>query len=173
MPFGLSIGFEVKSKNYNRKIKKGTWLTLKKIMIALSGPLTNAIFVLLFWLFPISMFGIKREMLIYANLLIGIFNLIPIYPLDGGRIAKGILEICCGRKEAYEYSNKISTLTIAILTAISSIAILYWKNIAILIVLGYLWYLVMIENKKQKKREEIYERFEMIEIQEKDKIAMT
>lgn len=168
MPFGLSIGFAVKSENYNKKIKKGTLLTLKKLIIALSGPLTNLIFVLLFLLFPISMFGMKRELLIYANILIGIFNLIPIYPLDGGRIAKCIFEICCGRKEAYEYSNKISMLTIALLTAISSIAILYWKNVAILVILGYLWYLVMTENKKQKRKQEIYEKMKTMERKEEN-----
>ena len=45
MPFGLSIGFESKSENYNQKIKNGTKLTLKKLIIAISGPLTNLIFV--------------------------------------------------------------------------------------------------------------------------------
>jgi len=79
MPFGLSVGFEVKSKNYNKKVKKGTQLTIKKLIIALSGPLTNLIFVLLFLLFPISIWGIERELLIYANILIGIFNLIPLW----------------------------------------------------------------------------------------------
>ena len=46
MPLGLSIGFESKLENYNRKIKKGTLLTLKKIIIAASGPLTNLLFII-------------------------------------------------------------------------------------------------------------------------------
>lgn len=163
MPFGLSIGFASKAENYNKKIKNGTKLTLKKLIIAISGPLTNLVFVILFLLFPISFFGIERELIIYANILIGIFNLIPIYPLDGGRIAKYILHIFCGRKEANDYTNKISNVTISILTAISSIAILYWKNIAILIILGYLWYLVIVENKKYKNKLEIYRKLEKIE----------
>lgn len=163
MPLGLSIGFENKLENYNKKIKKGTLLTLKKIIIAISGPITNLIFIILFLIFPISFFGINRELVLYANILIAIFNLIPIYPLDGGRIVKGILNILFGRKEAYRYSYMISNITISVLTAISSIVILYLKNIAILFILAYLWYLVIVENKRYKTKKEIYEKIKNIE----------
>ena len=156
MPVGLSIGFESKEDNYNKKIKKGTLLTLKKIIIAASGPITNLIFIVLFYLFDFNFFNIDRELIIYSNILIAIFNLIPIYPLDGGRIVKGILHILYGRRESYEYTNKISNICISLLTAASSIAILYWKNIAILLILAYLWYLVIVENKKYKNKKEIY-----------------
>ena len=36
MPYGLSIGFEVKCEDYNRKVKKGNMLAIKKIIIALA-----------------------------------------------------------------------------------------------------------------------------------------
>lgn len=171
MPFGLSIGFASKTENYNQKIKKGTKLTLKKLIIAASGPLTNLLFIFFFLIFDISPFGINRELILYANILIAIFNLIPIYPLDGGRIVKGILHIVYGRKEAYECTNKISNICIAILTAISSIAILYWRNIAILLILAYLWYLVITENKKYKNKQEIYKKYEKIEDREEKVIV--
>ena len=160
MPVGLSIGFESKVDNYNKKIKNATLLTLKKIIIAVSGPITNLIFIVLFYLFDFNFFNIDIELIIYSNILIAIFNLIPIYPLDGGRIVKGILHILYGRREAYEYTNKISNICISLLTAASSIAILYWKNIAILLILGYLWYLVIVENKKYKNKKELYSRLE-------------
>ena len=156
MPFGLSIGFEGKVENYNKKVGKATKLTLKKLLIALSGPLTNLFFILIFSIFPISFFGIERQIIIYANILIGIFNLIPIYPLDGGRIAKCLLHIFCGKRESYNYTNKISFATVILLTVISSIAIIYLKNIAILIILSYLWYLVIRENKRYNKKQELY-----------------
>ena len=162
MPVGISVGFESKLEDYDKKIKKGTRLTIKKLIIALAGPFTNLIFVIIFLLFPVSFFGIERQLVIYANTLIGIFNLIPIYPLDGGRIVKNFLHIYLGRKKSFLYSNKISNITIAILTAISSISVLYLKNIAILLILAYLWYLVVIENKKYRNREKMYLRFEKI-----------
>lgn len=152
MPVGLSIGFEGKVDNYNKKIKNATLLTIKKIIIAASGPITNLIFIILFSLFDFNLFNMDRELIIYSNILIAIFNLIPIYPLDGGRITKGILHILYGREQAYEYTNKISNICISLLTAVSSIAVLYWRNVAILLILAYLWYLVIIENKKYKKK---------------------
>ena len=171
MPLGLSVGFESKVENYNKKIKKGTLLTLKKIIIATSGPLTNLLFIIVFLLFPISFFGISRDIVIYANILIAIFNLIPIYPLDGGRIAKGILHILFGRKEAYRYSYMISNVTISILTAISSIVILNLKNIAILLILAYLWYLVISENKRYRTKQKIYEKIKNIEKTDKATVS--
>ena len=112
----------------------------------------------------------ERELIIYANIIIGIFNLIPIYPLDGGRIVKNIVNIIYGRKEAYEYANLISNITISILTAISSILILYLKNIAILLIISYLWILVIKENKKYKNKKLLYTKM-LIENNKKIKIT--
>lgn len=90
-------------------------------------------------------------------MLIGLFNLIPIYPLDGGRIIKNVLHIIEGLQSSYTYVNVISNITIIILTAFSSIIILYLENISILIIIIYLWYLVIIENKRFREKLKIYE----------------
>lgn len=158
MPYGLSIGFEVSYKDYNKKIKNGNMLSIKKLIIALAGPITNLIITIIFLIFNITFFGIERELVVYSNILIGIFNLIPIYPLDGGRIIKNILHIIVGLKKSYQYTNQISKVTICLITAICSIAILYIRNIAILIILAYLWYLVITENKKYEEKRQLYEK---------------
>ena len=98
--------------------------------------------------------------MIYANFLIGIFNLIPIYPLDGGRILKEFLYIFKGLKKSYIYTYKISKITIIVLTAISSIAILYLRNFAVVIILIYLWALVFIERSRYKRKMMIYGNYE-------------
>jgi stage IV sporulation protein FB len=143
MPYGLSVAFETKCEDYNKKVKNGNMLAIKKIIIASAGPITNLIITIIFIIFNINFLGIQRELIVYSNILIGIFNLIPIYPLDGGRIIKNILHIKFGLKDSYKYTNQISKITICIITAVSSIVILYVKNIAILIILAYLWYLVL------------------------------
>lgn len=159
MPYGVSVGFNVKCEDYNKKIKKGNMLAIKKLIIALAGPLTNFIITIIFLMANINFFGIERELVIYSNILIGIFNLIPIYPLDGGRTIKNILHIIVGLQNSYEYTNQISKITVCLLTGICSIAILYIKNVAILLILAYLWYLVIVENRKYNRKKEILNNF--------------
>lgn len=48
MPLGVSISFKTSPKDYNEKIKKGTNLALKKMLIAMAGPIMNFVIVLLF-----------------------------------------------------------------------------------------------------------------------------
>lgn len=149
----MQILFKTYSKDYNLKNKKGNRLALKKMAIAIAGPLTNLVIV------GIAMVLNKQELtsIIYANLLLIIFNLIPIYPLDGGRILKEALHIYLGREKAYEIANSISKVVIVLLTIITSIAILYIHNIAFVIILAYLWYLVITNEKKYMMKKRIYE----------------
>lgn len=150
MPFGVSISFKIKVEEYNKKIKKGNLLEIKKILVAIAGPLTNFIIILITNSLKIDIF--KGLMIIYTNFLIMIFNLLPIYPLDGGRVLKGILHINFGIRKSELYTNIISKVMVAIITAISSIMILRVHNIAILLIDMYLWYLVIKEDSIFKKR---------------------
>ena len=159
---GLSVNFKENTKDYNSKLKNGNILTVKKLLIAISGPLVNFLLVFLFFLFNGKIFGIEKNVLIYSNLLIGLFNLIPIYPLDGGRIVKNILHISSGLEDTYSYMSLISFVSIVFLTVFSSIMIIYLKNIAILLIIGYLWYLVISENKIYNQKVKIYEIIEKL-----------
>lgn len=159
---GLSVNFKVNTKDYNSKLKNGNILVVKKLVIAISGPLVNFLLVFLFSLFNGKIFGIEKNVLIYSNLLIGLFNLIPIYPLDGGRIVKNILHISSGLEDTYSYMSLISFVSIVFLTVFSSIMIIYLKNIAILLIIGYLWYLVISENKIYNQKVKIYEIIEKL-----------
>ena len=154
MPFGVSISFKIKVEEYNKKIKKGNMLEIKKILVALAGPLTNFIIIIIASNINIDLF--KALIIIYTNFLIMIFNLLPIYPLDGGRILKGILHINFGLRTSEIYTNIISKIMVTIITVASSILILYVHNIAILLIDTYLWYLVIKEDIKYKRRKDIY-----------------
>ena len=69
----------------------------------------------------------------------------PLYPLDGGRIIKGILHIELGRKKSEYIIKNISRVTIIVLTIVSSIAVYYFKNIAIFLVCIFLWGVILRE----------------------------
>lgn len=74
-----------------------------EILIALAGPLFNAVIAVmctaLWWLIPATYAFTDR--LVAANLFTAIFNLLPVFPLDGGRIALAALSIKSPRQRAY------------------------------------------------------------------------
>lgn len=153
-PYGISISFKITPKDYNRKIKKGNILELKKMIVALAGPITNFIIIILAWNINIGLFS--NLMVIYSNLLLILFNLLPIYPLDGGRILKSILHICFGNVRAEKYINTISFIMLILLTAFSSIAIYLAENIAIFLIIIALWGIFIKEDMIYRRRKKIY-----------------
>ena len=164
LPIGISACFYMQCDEYNKKINYANRFVLKKVIISCAGPITNFIIAIIFYFFDFSIFNIYREFIIYTNLIIGIFNLIPIYPLDGGRIIKNILHIKIGLKESYKYTKIIANLSIIILTIFSSMGILYLKNISIVLILIYLWGIVIIQNKKYESKMNIYKMLEKNEV---------
>lgn len=164
LPIGISACFYMQCDDYNKKINYANRFVLKKVIISCAGPITNFIIAIIFYFFDSSIFNISREFIIYTNLIIGIFNLIPIYPLDGGRIIKNILHIKIGLKKSYKYTKIIANLSIIILTIFSSMAILYLKNISIVLILIYLWGIVIIQNKKYESKMNIYKMLEKNEV---------
>ena len=155
MPMGLSIEFEVSKEEYNKRIEKANKFQRKKMWIAVAGPVTNILIILLLGIVKEKISNILYQEMIYANLLICLFNLLPIYPLDGARILKAIIHIKKGGKRANEIANFISNISMVLLTMFASIAIYYYKNVAILFVIIYLWSMVIIENRRYRLRKRI------------------
>lgn len=154
IPCGLSISFKLIPGDYNKQIIKGNLLEVKKVLVALAGPLTNLIIIIITLNIKLDIFS--NLIIIYANLLIMFFNLLPIYPLDGGRILKGILHIFLGKKESEKYTNNISFIVLLIISFIASIGIYYIKNISIFFIIIFLWILYLNQDRIYKKRMKIY-----------------
>lgn len=137
MPWGFSIKFQEEYDCAMGKIKRN----IRKIMVALAGPAVNII------LFIVMLcINVQFQELIYANILIAMFNLLPIYPLDGGRILEGILDMNLEYNQKNKYLDKIAKITMVLLTIAGSILLFYYKNI--LIFLGILWmWFIMVKQK--------------------------
>ena len=161
MIVGVCLGLKIKKIMFNplgvclefigyRENKK----TIKRIIINLSGPLFNFIFAII-----ISHLNIEYKLkidLFYTNLLLGIFNLLPIIPLDGGKVLKEILSIKFGYKNANIYSMNISKILLIFISLSYSILIFKIKNVFLFFIIIYLWYLQIIEEKKLRTLIRVY-----------------
>ena len=155
IPVGIRVTFKINIKDINSKIKQTNKLEIKKIFVAIAGPVVNLI---LIYIAAISKTNIISKInFIYANLLLVIINLVPIYPLDGGRILKGIISIFKGKKKAEQTINKISIIIGIIISALGIWTLINNKNIAILFFLLYIWIIIIQENKKLKNKRLMYE----------------
>ena len=141
MPFGFSLNLIPKKEDVETKIKKSNLVELKYIFVAIAGPLFNLIMATVFSSISLKINSEIIDLITYSNILIFVFNLIPIYPLDGGRVLYSGLKINKGSIIAEKNMKMISKATVIILTFISSVAILYLKNISILFIIVYLWIL--------------------------------
>lgn len=160
MPYGIAISFKLTPRDYNKKIKNGNQLELKKILVALAGPATNVIMIMIFLRMKIDL--VTSLMVIYSNLLLILFNLLPIYPLDGGRVIKGILHIFFGRMKAEKYTNYISFVVLIIVTFVASIVIYQLENVAIFLAVLVLWGVFIREDRIYERRNKIYHLLEKI-----------
>lgn len=91
MPYGAVVNGAIDGLSYN-----------DEILIAIFGPLTNLFvclfFTALWWLIPSSY--AYTDTVVFCNLSIACINLLPAYPLDGGRIFCAILSNFFSRKTA-------------------------------------------------------------------------
>ena len=156
LPIGIAVSFKLDTIDFNKKILKANLLTIKKLVIALSGPLVNLIFIILFLLLgKEKILNIETELLIYVNILIFLFNMLMIYPLDGGRIIKNILCIFLGKEKALKITNILSNLNAAILTIFVIYISYIFQNFTYFFVVIYIWFITIRENKIYKMRKKI------------------
>lgn len=105
-------------------IEDGGKLTAyREIVIALAGPLQNVLMVGVVVLIRQFQLGdpVFLDYIINANMLIALFNLLPVLPLDGGKVVQAIVSLWAPYYTTLMWTYRISILCSAgvILTAVS------------------------------------------------------
>ena len=94
----LPIGTVLKLKNLDEATPK------EDLIISMSGPLLNLIMAVIFYLLNFVMPRSYFDTLYLGNLVLGLFNLLPALPLDGGRILRDLLSL----KIIYRRANNLT-----------------------------------------------------------------
>lgn len=115
----------------------------EEIIVAFAGPAVNFILALL--AFPICILlntyipdGILLHIAVTflgVNLILGIFNMIPAFPMDGGRIFRGLVWSFKGYHVATNWAINLSKIFVPIFV-ITGILI---QNIMLIIIAGVIW----------------------------------
>ena len=133
LPFGVNAKFDFKNQ---RK---------KEILVAITGPIIS-----LCLAYFIPQYRVQ-------NLFIAIMNLIPLYPLDGGRILKNLMILKYGlHKTINKYEQILKTLVI-LLSILNIWLVIYQKKYQFLFVTIYIIQVAGEELKKDKIRKKVKE----------------
>jgi len=132
---------EIKLNYFGAEAKtKSKFLEKHEFIIAFAGPLFNLIMVVLFmalwWIFP-SLY-LKTELFVQANFALAIFNLLPIFPLDAGRM------LFVKLKSKVKKRNAIVIIKINSFFAIIGLSILFFISVFNSINLNYLFIISFI-----------------------------
>ena len=136
----------------NREVRFSNLNKSQKIFILASGSFFNFILAIISVKLPFSF----NDKICFTNLLLAMFNLLPIIPLDGGNILICILNYKFSIKKSIKISLIISKIFLVILIFAYCILILFLKNLFLLGIIVYLWYLYL----KEESKFELYFRIE-------------
>ncbi len=116
------------------------------IFILLAGSLFNFIITILFFILFIFY---KSELIVFlmgANFFIGIFNLLPIYALDGGSILFLLLNIKLNQEKSIMIVKITSFIILLPISFIGFLILLQsYYNISLLLISCYLMFLIIVK----------------------------
>ena len=144
-PYGVSLNY--KDVNFESK---------DEIKIAIAGPLVNfllsLICVSLWWIVP-EVYNFTYEF-VFQSFMLGLFNLLPCYPLDGGRVFVGLLSSSSPRTKAVKGAVILNVLFSCLLFVLFFISCFINFNPS-LCLCGVMLFLGIIDSKSECKYQPI------------------
>lgn len=119
---------------------KGSISLIKEFFISVAGPIATLIYSYIY----------KDNLYFYINMCILAFNMLPIYPFDGGRILKVLVISVFGRKNGNLISSYITNIMIIFLFVLSVFVAVYFRHFYVLLISLYIMKLAKREIKKDK-----------------------
>ena len=123
MPFGAVVKGDIEGLNFK-----------DEALIFFAGPLVNimvgTVFVATWWVFPEAY--AFTDTAAFSSFAIAVVNLIPVIPLDGGRIFFALVAMKTGRKKAERISAVVSVIFAVILFALFILSVFYGTNVSLL-----------------------------------------
>jgi Zn-dependent protease/predicted transcriptional regulator len=121
----------------------------QELVVALAGPAVNLLLAVVYWgtINPISALvhpqnlswgaGQFLDKLVWANVIMGVFNLIPAFPMDGGRVLRALLAMRWGHARATRLAIDIGQATAFAFGAVGLYAMHpLWVFVALFVYLG-------------------------------------
>lgn len=140
MPFGMTLRLS------EAMVKESG----KEVLIAMAGPFANFLMLVVGAVLKYYYIWAEESMFLYKGLnwLIMLFNLMPVLPLDGGRVMRAVLAHFFGYLRAMKVMRRL-TYTIAIIFSASGLLLLFVTkcNISLLMVSAFVLFNMMEEKK--------------------------
>ena len=141
MPFGAIVSGNIEGLRFSDEIK-----------IALGGPLINLViglfFVATWWVFPETY--AFTDVIVQTNFSLAIINLLPIFPLDGGRVLSASITGLLGKRKAQIICKIIGLIFALFLCVCFIISIFNQVNLSLLFFCAFVLFGTFSKDKDNK-----------------------